>query len=247
MFNYSFDKNGVYIGNLSNNGEKYGITQYRFSHNYELAKKEFVLSDGATKHTLTFKCKKLAAIDGVECQYESLKLEKKTYLVRLGFNVAVVDLRQGLITLIMGKEYFYGKIEGADIPEGAAHIDAGDEMLETNVAWHLGCNRFVWHEFIEKGSVRVRWSPNPESKNDLPCKATKINYPIFLVDIEGYGPFYSDAPKLLERCIFLQDYDHMMTVGVIFAGGEIPMMVSGFAKFMGEEEAPVQKSTVSAY
>ncbi len=247
MFNYTFDKNGVYIGNLSNNGEKYGITQYRFALNYELAGKEFVLSDGSAKHTLKFKCRKRAAIDGAECFYESLKLEVKTYLVRLGFNVAVVDLRQGLITLITGKDYFYGKIEGAVIPEGAAHADAKDDMTGTNVAWNLGCGRLVWQEFIEEGKVRVRWSPNTESKSDLPCRATKINYPVFLVDIEGYGPFYSDAPNLLERCIFLQDYDHMMTVGVIFAGGETPMMVSGFAKFMDVEETRDNKSVAAAF
>ena len=36
MFNYTYDKDGVYIANLANKGEKYGLTQYRLPHNYEL-------------------------------------------------------------------------------------------------------------------------------------------------------------------------------------------------------------------
>ncbi|NLT40877.1 MAG: hypothetical protein GXX89_10535 [Clostridiales bacterium] len=246
MFNYTYDKNGVYIGNLSNKGEKYGITQYRFSHNYELAKKSFTITDGTTEHVITFEDKRKAFVDGRECEYESLKLQVKTYLVRLGYDAAVVDLQQNLITLIRGleKDYFYGRIVGAEIPEGAAHVDAGDTMVETNVAWYLGCDRFVWHEFLDEKTVRVKWSPNTSSKNDLPYKATKINYPILLVDIWGYGPFYSDVPSTLERCIFLQDYDHMMTVGLVYCGGELPMMVTGFAKYMDEEEA-FDKSSVA--
>ncbi len=246
MFNYTFDKDGVYIGNLSNCGEKYGITQYRFPHCYELAGKEFVISDGKAKHTITFKCKEDAAIDGVDCDYECLKLTPKTYLVRLGFNAAVVDLQQGLITLICGKDYFTGKVEGFDVPEGAGHVDAGDDMVGTNVAWYLGCDRYVWHEYYEAGKVRVRWSPNPDSDMDSPCKALKINYPVFLVDIEDIGPYYSDAPALLERCLFLQDYDHMMTVGIVWAGGETPMMVTGFAKFMDVEETTAKNTVAGA-
>ncbi len=239
MFNYTFDKDGVYIRNLANMGEKYGIAQYRFPHNYELAKKTFTVSDGAEEHVIAFEDKRKAFVDGRECEYEALKLQVKTYFVRLGYDAAVVDLQQNLITLIRGleKDYFYGKIKGAEIPEGAAHVDAGDTMVETNVAWYLGCDRYCWQEFLDEKTVRVRWSPNDSAKNDLPYKATKINYPILLVDVWGYGPFYSDVPSTLERCIWLQDYDHMMTVGLVYAGGEYPMMVTGFAKYMdGEEE-----------
>lgn len=237
MFNYTFDKGGVYIGNLANYGDKYGVTQYRFAHNYELRNKEFVLCDGDKKHTLTFKCKKYAAIDGVVEEYECLKLAVKTFLVRIGHkNVAVVDLAQGLVTLIMDREYFFGKIEGFEVPEGAEHKEVPDALIETNVAWFLGSERFAQHEFIEAGSVRTRWSPHPESYVDNPAKIIDIAHPIYLVDIEGYGPYYSDCPPVLERAIYLQDYDHMMTVGILFNGGETPMMVSGYAKFMDIEE-----------
>ena len=236
MFNHKLDKNGVFIGNLANYGEHYGITQYCFAHCYDLAGKSFDLCDGSKERNLTFKCKKNAAIDGVPCQYEALKLTPTCYLVRLGFNAAVVDLRQGCITLIEGKDYYFGKIKGFDAPEGAAHVDGGDDLVETNVAWYLGVDRYVHHEYLDKDIVRVRWTPHPESIMDSPYRVTKIDYPVYLVDVEDYGPYFSDAPKLLERTLFLQDYDHMMTVGIIWAGGEIPMMVSGFAKYMDVDE-----------
>ncbi len=37
--------------------------------------------------------------------------------------------------------------------------------------------------------------------------------------------------------IFLQDYDHMMTVGLICCGSELPMLVSGYAKYMDVDES----------
>ncbi len=238
MFNYTFDKDGVYIRNLANMGEKYGIAQYRFPHNYELAKKTFTVTDGTEEHVIAFEDKRKAFVDGRECEYEALKLQVKTYFVRLGYDAAVVDLQQNLVTLIRGleKDYFSGRIEGAEVPEGAAHADAGDAMAGTNVAWYLGGDRYVWHEFLDDKTVRVRWSPNPSSKCDQAYKATAINPPMYLLDIWGYGPFYSDVPATLERCVFLQDYDHMMTVGLVYCGGELPVMVSGYAKWMDGDE-----------
>ena len=236
MFNYKFDDGGVYIGNLSNMGEKYGVGQYRFARNYELVGKEFKISDGKTSHVIKFKCTKKAELDGHECEYESLKLTLTTYFIRLGYNIAVFDFKQGLVTLISGDDYFHSKIEGATIPDGAAHVDAGLDMIGTSVAWYLGCSRFVWHEFLEEGKCRVRWSPKTGHMHDHPCKATKIDYPVFLVDVKGYAQFRTDAPALLDRAVFLQDYEHMMTVGCLFVGGETPIMVSGFAKFMDDAE-----------
>ena len=243
MFNYTFDDSGVYIGNLSNMGSKYGISQYRFALNFELAGKEFLISDGKTSHTIKFKCTKYAELDGLECAYESLKLEASTYFIRLGFNVAVFDFSQGLATLIIGEDYFYGEIKGANTTAGVRHTDAGDKMIGTSVAWCLGCGRYVWHEFIEEGKCRVRWSPKPILKNDLPCKATVIKYPIFLVDIVGFAPFRTDAPAVLERSVFLQDYDHMLTVGCLFGGGETPIMISGYAKYMDDVNMEAQSAS----
>ncbi len=239
MSHYTYDPDGVHIANLANKGEKYGITQYRFPHNYELAKRSFTITDGVGEHEIVFEDRRKAFLDGRECEYESLKLQVGTYLVRLGYDAAVFDLRRNLVTLTRGleKDWFRGRIKGAEVPEGAAHTDAGDAMVGTNVAWYLGSERFVWHEFLDEKTVRVKWTPNVDSKLDLPYTALKINEPIYLVDVRGYGPYYSDVPATLERCLFLQDYDHMMTVGLIYCAGELPMMVSGYAKFMDVDEA----------
>ncbi len=53
--NYVYDDGGVYIKNLANRGEKYGISQYRFAHNYELEGGDFTISAGDKKHKLAFK------------------------------------------------------------------------------------------------------------------------------------------------------------------------------------------------
>jgi hypothetical protein len=234
MFNYVYDQGGVYIKNLSNTADQYGIGQYRFPHNYELVGKEFTIREGDKTHRLKFLRKDAAELDGKARDFEALKLEATTYFVRLGFDVAVVDLGQGLITLIQGDEYFYGKIDGL-YQESAAHADAHDEMVGTGVAWVLGCGRYTVHEFIEEGKCRVRWSPVDAAQNDHPCRATKIKGPMYLVDIKGFVPFNVCASILTERVIALQDYDHMMTVGCVMGGGMTPVMISGYARFLGEE------------
>jgi hypothetical protein len=234
MFNHHFDQDGIYIKNLSNTGDHYGIGQYRFPHNYELVGKQFTIYDGDEKHHLNFLRKDYMELDGKGREFESLKLEATTYFVRLGFDVAVVDLDQGLITLIQKDKYFYGKIEGQYV-DGAEHKDAGDEMVGTGVAWVLGCGRYVKHEYFEEGKCHVSWAPIDEAKNEHPCKATKIKGPLFLVDIKGWVPYNTCAPILTERVIMLQDYDHMMTVGCVMGGSMTPIMISGYARFLDEE------------
>ena len=108
--NYVYDDGGVYIKNLANCGEKYGIGQYRFAHNYELAGKDFTITAGDREYKLAFRSKTNVVFEGKEYAYECLKLELNTYFVRFGLNVAVVDLEQRLVTLILGDEYIYGAI-----------------------------------------------------------------------------------------------------------------------------------------
>ena len=238
MFNYVFDEDGVYIRNLSNSAEHHGIGQYRFPHNYELVGSGYTIYEGDRKHHLSFIRKDYMELDGKGCEYEALKIAAKIYFVRLGFNVAVVDLEQSSITLIVGETYFYGKIGSpgsSGSSEKSAHTDARDEMAGTAVAWVLGCQRYVVHEFLEDGKCRVRWSPKEEEMNDHPYCATKIKEPMYLVDIKGTAPYYVCAPVLTNRFIALQDYDRMLTVGCVMGGGMIPTMISGYARFLGEE------------
>ncbi len=235
--NYVYDDGGVYIKNLANSGEKYGIGQYRFAHNHELAGKDFSIAAADKEYKLAFKCKRNAVFEGKECAYECLKLERNTYFVRFGLNFAVVDLEQCLITLVLGDDYIYGTIGCPDQnretgSSKACHGSAGDEMVGTNVAWILGCGRFTAQDFYEAGKCRVAWSPRENEPYEQPCMATRIKGPIYLVDIKGRVHQGVCAPFFTNRVIMLQDYDHMMTVGCVMGQGFDPIMISGYAKFL---------------
>jgi hypothetical protein len=235
--NYVYDDGGVYIKNLANCAEKYGIGQYRFAHNYEFAGKDFIIAEGDKEHKLLFRCKNNLAFDGKEYAYECLKLELNTYFIRFALNVAVVDLEQRLATLILGDKYIHGAIGWPD-PEckrglsQGSHSCAGDDMVGTNVAWVLGCGRFTAQEFFEAGKCRVAWSPRENEPYEQLCKATRIKGPIYLVDIRGRVRQGVCAPFFTNRVIMLQDYDHMMTIGCVMGQGFDPIMISGYAKFL---------------
>jgi hypothetical protein len=235
--NYVYDDGGVYIKNLANCGEKYGIGQYRFAHNYEPAGKDFTVAAGDREYKLRFKCKTNVALDAKEYAYECLKLELNTYFVRFGPNVAVIDLEHGLATLILGTEYIHGALGSPGQKRRrrgsqALHGCAGDDMVGTNVAWILGCGRFTAQDFYEAGKCRVAWSPRENDPLEQPCKATRIKGPIYLVDIKGRVHQGVCAPFFTNRVIMLQDYEHMMTVGCVMGRGFDPIMISGYAQFL---------------
>jgi hypothetical protein len=235
--NYIYDDGGVYIKNLANCGEKYGIGQYRFPHNYELAGKNFTIAAADKKYEIAFKCNNYLLLEEKEYAYECLKLELNTYFVCFGLNAAVVDLEQKLVTLILGNEYICGTIgchdHGGDSGcSPAGHGNAGDDMVGTNVAWILGCGRFTSQDFYARGMCRVAWSPRENEPREQPCKATRIKGPIYLVDIEGRVHQGVCAPFFTSRVIMLQDYDHMMTVGCVMGQGFDPIMISGYARFL---------------
>ena len=136
--NHVYDDGGVYIPNLSNCAEQYGISQYRFPHNFELAGKDLSITAADKKYTLSFKCRKNLEFDGSKYAYECLKFGPELYFVLFGLNVAVIDLDKCLATLILGDEYVHGSI---DCPDkeckcgcSAVHGCAGDEMVGTKVA-----------------------------------------------------------------------------------------------------------------
>lgn len=235
--NFVYDDGGVYIKNFANSGEKHGIGQYRFAHNYELAGKEFTIAAGDKEYRLAFKCKKNAVFEDKAYGYECLKLERNTYFVRFGLKIAVVDLEHCLVTLILGDEYIHGSIGCQDqMSERDSsqniHGSAGDDMVGTNVAWILGCGRFTAQDFYEEGKCRVAWSPRENEPYECPCKATRIKGPIYLIDIKGRVHQGVCAPFFTSRVIMLQDYDHMMTVGCVMGQGFDPIMISGYAKFL---------------
>jgi hypothetical protein len=235
--NYVYNDDGVYITNLANCAEKHGIGQYRFAHNYELAGMNYTVVAKDKEYKLSFKCKKNLVFEGKEYSYECLKLELNTYFTRFGLNVAVVDLEQRLVTLILGNEYIHGAIGCPDPKRGrdasqAGHCYAGDDMVGTNVAWILGCGRFTTQDFYEAGKCRTAWSPRENEPCEHPCRATKVKGPIYLVDIPGRVHKDVCAPFFTTRVLMLQDYDRMMAVGCVMGDGLDPIMISGYAKFL---------------
>ena len=249
MKSYMWSDEGVFIKNLSNHAEQYGVTQYKIAANYELRERHFLAADGIETHTLGFICKKYAELDGQRLSYEALKLEDTTYFVRIGYNIAILDLGQGLITMIFAdkEDYFYGKIQGGkcDYPQNAAHAPAGDDMVGTKVAWVLGSGRYVNHEYVAEGQCDVAWSPRLDAKSHLNMKALKIKEGIYLVDFTGFVPYYACAPSTVDRSIFLQDYDHMITVGALIDQHEPPMLISGYGRFIEPEGGATQQGANS--
>jgi len=234
--NHVYDDGGVYIPNLSNCAEQYGISQYRFPHNFELAGKDLSITAADKKYTLSFKCRKNLEFDGSKYAYECLKFGPELYFVLFGLSVAVIDLDKCLATLIIGDEYVHGSI---DCPDkeckcgcSAVHGCAGDEMVGTKVAWVLGCGRFTTQDFFEQGKCRVAWSPLEDKDYEQTCKATKLGGPYYIVDTKGRVRRGVCAPFFTERVIMLQDYERMMTVGVVMGKGFDPILISGYAKFL---------------
>jgi len=225
MSHITFDKKGVYVESLANDGKKYGISQYRFALNYELAGKTLQLED---KHTLHSLCKENVAFDGVEYKYQALKLSAAIYFVCLGMICGVVDLEQNYVTLIDGDTYIMGSVG----ENSTAHVPAGDDMVGTNVAWILGVGRYTCHNYNAVGKCRVSWSPRDKDEDEFDITALKIRYPMYLVDIKGGVRALVSAPFFTQRVVMLQDYDHMMTVGCVFEKGSDPTLFSGYAKFL---------------
>lgn len=232
MSNMTFDKGGVYIKSLANDGKKYGVSQYRFAHNFELAGKELKFKAEGKEHTLNFLCGKNVEFDGKKYGYEALKLSKEIYFVLFGKICGVVDLEQDYVTLIDGDEYMQGSTGCSCCGGKPVHVPAGDKMVGTNVAWILGVGRYTCQEFSAEGKCKVSWSPRDNDQDEYDCKALEIKYPMFLVDIKGGVRACVTAPFFTERVVMLQDYDHMMTVGCLFQKGGDPVMFSGYAKFL---------------
>ena len=222
--NYVFDDNGIYIRNLANNGDELGIAQYRFPHNYELIGKEFKVAG----NTITIKCRFFAEVNGAECKYECEKLEKDMYFVQLGLDCAVLDLEKGQAALVLGGEVIVGAIEGIGTEAPAF---AGDEMVETDVLWIMGCGRYIEQEFISADTVRTAWAPRDEKKADNSYKAVKFRNSFYFVVAESGDLKNVCAPFFTRRVALLEDYERCMAVGSVMGEGFDPIVVSAYANF----------------
>ena len=225
MKNMIFDDNGVYINNLANNGDHYGIGQYAFPQNFELAGKTVKLGG----HQIVFNCGKGLEYDGQKFAYKCQKLEKDLYFVNFSLCGLVVDTKTGVATLITGDELVSGPMDGS---EGAGHACSGDEMIGTEVAWVLGCGRFTTQKYTEPGKCVVGWSPREAAEQEMECCSLKVRDSFYLVDIKGEVLRACCVPFFTNRVIMLQDYERMMCVGVALGKGIDPVSFAGYAQII---------------
>ena len=230
MRNYTYDEGGVYITNKANMAEQYGIGQYRYPHNYELAGRSFTVEAEGREYAIEFLCKCSARFNGNKVEYEALKCAPFLYFVRLGFDIAVIDLKNQAATLMVEGELVRGVFKGAE--GAAAHTCAGDEMVDTNVRWVLGCGRYLNQKFVSADKIEASWAPRDEKVYENPYRAVKVGEPYFLVDMKSDVLKNVCAPFFTDRVILLQDYDRCMAFGCVFGKGFDPIMVTGYAKFL---------------
>ena len=223
-----FDEKGAYMPSLANNAEQYGIAQYRFPHNYEFVGKEFVIETSGKEYAIKFNCKQCAEVNGEKCDYESEKLEKEMYFVRLGFKAVALDLMNDQAVIYDNGEILPGIIKGSG---AALPAFTTDDMVETKVSWVFGCDRYITQEFISNDTVRTSWAPLNDKKADNKYTAIKLRDTFYFVNAESNVLKNTCAPFFTERVLLLEDYERCMTAGCVMGKGFDPMMVAGYARF----------------
>ncbi|MCL1834805.1 MAG: hypothetical protein FWG48_01480 [Oscillospiraceae bacterium] len=220
--------------NMTNDGSKYGVDQYRFAHNYEFEGKSFTVDAGGRKYALTFTGRDKLTFDNgsgkQDVEWECHKIEADTYFIRFGGNIAVFELAGGNATLALPEGYAFGTIENHSIAAQSLAHGFTDEMADTEVRWVFGCFKFAQHKYIDAGKCSVAWSPKEKEGAEHPAKFVKIKDGIYLVDITGGAPAGTCAPEGLARTVLLEDFEHSMFVGCVFAK-DGAMAVSGYGEY----------------
>ena len=220
--------------NFSNDGAKLGIEQYRFAHNFDLKDKSFTIISDGIKYSISFIGRDKISFDSGKgaksFDSECLKIEADTYFVRFGNNMAVFEISQGIVTLILPEGYIFGVIESPNPVEPGILHNFTDEMTDTSVRWTLGCFKFTDHVYYCADKCKASWSPKEGELMEYPTKYIKIKDGIYLVDITGVVPKGVCAQEGCDRIVTLQDYEHMMLVGCIFNKSNV-MMISGYGDF----------------
>ncbi len=228
--NYTFDEGGVYIRNMANMGEKYGVDQYCYPHVYELEGKEFTVEAGGKTFEFKFVCKHNVLMNGVKYEYECLKPAPDFYYVRFGYNVLVADLADGRATVGIDGEYLSGVVQGA-ASDAPLHAPAGDEMVGTKVRWTFGCSKYMEQDFVSADKVVAAWSPHDERKDENHYRAIKLKGPYYLVDMDVFSLKNVCCPVYATHVVLLEDYDRCMAYGCIFGNGMEPILTTRYGTF----------------
>lgn len=207
--------------NQTNNGAKYGVTQYAHPHAYELSKKTLTFADGqGNAYTLEFRDTHTVRFTapGVNelSQYEAAKLDGTTYLVAFGlvFRAAVIDTETGCAAFTTEEKggYVLCTAEGAE-----QKFALTDEMTDTYVRWVYGCDRSIVNEHIGGGKCRCAWSPRQEIVRTVPVTEIRLKDSFYLVELNSSFPRNVDFPSSYTRNVMVQNYDKMEFVGCIYS------------------------------
>ncbi len=210
---------------IVNDGAVYGISQYRFPHNYELVGREFAFSSECGEAVFRFEDRERLCFNGESFEYECHKIENYIYFVRFGFNAAVLDLpsKRAIIIPENGESY-------TALAEGAEAFPLGENMVDTDVMWNYGHGRFLRRIHDCENSCLVAWSPKSEEFVRVPLNCRLVRDAVYLVDFEYVVEEGLCAPAGKRRFVMLEDYERLMFTGCIFGEGE-GIMTGGYARF----------------
>ena len=140
--------------NKTHDGKNYGMTQYCWPHDFELAGRTITLRSDAHSYVLRFQDREFIECGGVLSQYEALKLDSDLHVVFFGETIttAVLDLAGGTAVISIGEsgQYDFCRVDGFD---GSAELPSyTDEMTGTHVRWYFGCERYMEHEYLPDGA-----------------------------------------------------------------------------------------------
>ena len=208
--------------NMTNDGKGYGLTQYRWPLDYELAGRTLTLRAGERAYQLAFQDKEFVDCGGVLSQYQALKLDGDTHFAVFGETLAaaVLDLARGTAALKPdgAADWVFCRIDGFDEGDGTAPLPAlTGEMAGTHGKWVFGCERFIELEYLPEGRCRCVWSPRTDRARTWPAQCVKLGEGRYLAEIDGTSPFRTDMPQGFSKLILVQDYDRLLAVGCIYS------------------------------
>lgn len=206
--------------NKTHDGTNYGMTQYRWPLDFELAGRAFTLRSDKAVYELAFQDREFVELGGVLSQYEALKLDADLHAVFFGETIttAVLDLAAGVAAISTGEagQYDFCRIDG--FGSGDAALPAyTDEMTDTHVRWYFGCERYMEHEYLADGKCRCVWSPRTDRPRVAPAAYVKLAEGKYLVELNRCSPLHTDMPQGFSKIVLVQDWVHLLTVGCIYS------------------------------
>ncbi len=205
--------------NKTHDGSNYGMTQYRWALDFELAGREFTLRSETAEYRLSFQDREFVDCGGVLSQYEALKLDSDLHIVFFGETVtaAALDLARGVAAISAGEAGQYGFCRIDGFGDGTAPLPGyTDDMEGTAVRWFFGHGRFMEHEYLAGGRARCVWSPRTDRPRSVPASFIRLGEGKYLVELNRCSPLHSDMPQGFSKIVLAQDWVHLLTVGAIY-------------------------------